>query len=81
MDNSTIFTPFQKGSKTYIDLKAAYMFESELFAGHHVTITDENAEKVIYDGELTEEVRIPLTDWKAGTYSLGFVLDEAFNNP
>ncbi|EFR97766.1 cell wall surface anchor family protein, partial [Listeria ivanovii FSL F6-596] len=73
--------PFQKGSKTYIDLKAAYMFESELFAGHHVTITDENTEKVIYDGELTEEVRIPFTDWKAGTYSLGFVLDEAFNNP
>ncbi|AHI55257.1 MucBP domain-containing protein [Listeria ivanovii] len=81
LDNSTIFTPFLKGSPTYIDLKAKYMFDAELFAGHHITITDENTEKVIYDGELTADVSIPLSGWKPGSYMLNFVLDKAFNNP
>lgn len=81
LDNSMNFTPFLKGSATFIDLQAANMFDSALFAGHHVTITDEGNLKVLYDGELTEDVSIPLSDWNSGFHRLSVVLDKAFNNP
>ncbi|MEE9728228.1 MucBP domain-containing protein [Listeria seeligeri] len=81
LDNSMNFTPFLKGSATFIDLQAANMFDSALFAGHHVTITDEGNLKVLYDGELTEDVSIPLSGWNSGSHRLSVVLDKAFNNP
>ncbi|MBC1487041.1 LPXTG cell wall anchor domain-containing protein [Listeria seeligeri] len=81
LDNSMNFTPFLKGSATFIDLQAANMFDSALFAGHHVTITDEGNLKVLYDGELTEDVSIPLSGWNSDSHRLSVVLDKAFNNP
>lgn len=81
LDNSMNFTPFLKGSATFIDLQAANMFDSALFAGHRVTITDEGNLKVLYDGELTEDVSIPLSGWNSDSHRLSVVLDKAFNNP
>ncbi|MHC5291754.1 MucBP domain-containing protein [Listeria welshimeri] len=74
-------TPFLKGSSTFIDLQATFMFDTELYDGHHVTLTDINTNKVLYDGELTENVRISLAGLSGGAHNIQVVLDKAFNNP
>ncbi|MBF2505473.1 MucBP domain-containing protein [Listeria welshimeri] len=74
-------TPFLKGSSTFIDLQATFMFDTEIFDGHHVTLTDINTNTVLYDGELTKNVRISLEELTEGAHNIQVVLDKAFNNP
>lgn len=81
LTNDMNFTPFSSGSSTFIDLKVINMFDSALFAGHHVTITDTNNGKQLYDGELTSDVSIPLTNLTSGIHVLSIVLDNATQNP
>lgn len=81
LTNDMNFTPFSSGSPTFIDLKVINMFDSALFAGHNVTITDTNNGKQLYDGELTSDVSIPLTNLTSGIHVLSIVLDNATQNP
>ncbi|ARM72387.1 cell wall surface anchor family protein [Listeria monocytogenes] len=75
------FTPFLQGSSTFVDLKVKNMFESTLFPGHYVTITDTNNGGTLYEGELTSDVTIPLTNFTSRTHVLNIVLDKATENP
>ncbi|ELB8839464.1 MucBP domain-containing protein [Listeria monocytogenes] len=81
LTNDMNLTPFLKNSPTFINLQAVYMFNSELFDGHDVTITDTNDGKVLYDGALTSDISIPLTNFKSGIHVINVMLDNAPNNP
>lgn len=81
LTNDMSFTPFSPGSSTFIDLKVINMFDSALFAGHHVTIKDTINDKKLYDGELNSDVSIPLTNLSSGIHVLSIVLDNATQNP
>ncbi|EAE2482686.1 MucBP domain-containing protein [Listeria innocua] len=81
LTNDMELTPFLKNSPTFINLQVVYMFDSELFDGHDVTITDTNDGKVLYDGALTSDISIPLTNFKSGIHVIKVVLDNATNNP
>ncbi|EBF5160032.1 TPA: cell surface protein [Listeria monocytogenes] len=81
LTNDMNLTPFLKNSPTFINLQVVYMFNSELFDGHDVTITDTNDGKVLYDGALTSDISIPLTNFKSGIHVINVMLDNAPNNP
>ncbi|EBF5129677.1 cell surface protein [Listeria monocytogenes] len=81
LTNDMNLTPFLKNSPTFINLQVVYMFNSELFDGHDVTITDTNDGKVLYDGVLTSDISIPLTNFKSGIHVINVMLDNAPNNP
>ncbi|EBF5197894.1 cell surface protein [Listeria monocytogenes] len=81
LTNDMNLTPFLKNSPTFINLQVVYMFNSELFDGHDVTITDTNDGKVLYDGALTSDISIPLTNFKSGKHVINVMLDNAPNNP
>ncbi|EAF6340636.1 cell surface protein [Listeria monocytogenes] len=81
LTNDMSITPFLKASSTFINLQAVYMFDNELFDGHDVTLTDTSDGKKLYDGELTSDISIPLTNFKSGAHVIKVVLDNAPNNP
>ncbi|EAE7066940.1 cell surface protein [Listeria monocytogenes] len=81
LTNDMNLTPFLKNSPTFINLQVVYMLNSELFDGHDVTITDTNDGKVLYDGALTSDISIPLTNFKSGIHVINVMLDNAPNNP
>ncbi|HAA6474671.1 TPA_asm: cell surface protein [Listeria monocytogenes] len=81
LTNDMSITPFLKDSSTFINLQAVYMFDNELFDGHDVTLTDTSDGKKLYDGELTSDISIPLTNFKSGAHVIKVVLDNAPNNP
>ncbi|EHH6116966.1 cell surface protein [Listeria monocytogenes] len=81
LTNDMSITPFLKDSSTFINLQAVYMFDNELFDGHDVTLTDTSDGKRLYDGELTSDISIPLTNFKSGAHVIKVVLDNAPNNP
>ncbi|EAE7685780.1 cell surface protein [Listeria monocytogenes] len=81
LTNDMSITPFLKASSTFINLQAVYMFDNELFDGHDVTLTDTSDGKKLYDGELTSDISIPLTNFKSGVHVIKVVLDNAPNNP
>ncbi|EHZ1693361.1 MucBP domain-containing protein [Listeria monocytogenes] len=81
LTNDMNLTPFLKNSPTFINLQVVYMFNSELFDGHDVTITDTNDGKVLYDGALTSDISIPLTNFKSGIHVINVMLDNTPNNP
>ncbi|HAM1275416.1 TPA: MucBP domain-containing protein [Listeria monocytogenes] len=81
LTNDMNLTPFLKNSPTFINLQVVYMFNSELFDGHDVTITDTNDGRVLYDGTLTSDISIPLTNFKSGVHVINVMLDNAPNNP
>ncbi|TYW30018.1 cell surface protein [Listeria monocytogenes] len=81
LTNDMNLTPFLKNSPTFINLQVVYMINSELFDGHDVTITDTNDGKVLYDGALTSDISIPLTNFKSGIHVINVMLDNAPNNP
>ncbi|HAO5798885.1 TPA: cell surface protein [Listeria monocytogenes] len=81
LTNDMNLTPFLKNSPTFINLQVVYMFNSELFDGHDVTITDTNDSRVLYDGTLTSDISIPLTNFKSGVHVINVMLDNAPNNP
>ncbi|ECB9580687.1 cell surface protein [Listeria monocytogenes] len=81
LTNDMSITPFLKDSSTFINLQAVYMFDNELFDGHDVTLTDTSDGKKLYDGKLTSDISIPLTNFKSGAHVIKVVLDNAPNNP
>ncbi|MBF2477466.1 bacterial Ig-like domain-containing protein [Listeria marthii] len=81
LENDAFLTPFLPGSSTFIDLQAVFMFETELYEGHEVTITDDASGKLLYEGELTSDISISLKSLSSGYHNIRVVLDNAPNNP
>ncbi|MBC1968627.1 bacterial Ig-like domain-containing protein [Listeria marthii] len=81
LENDAFITPFLPGSSTFIDLQAVFMFETELYEGHEVTITDDASGKLLYEGELTSDISISLKSLSSGYHNIRVVLDNAPNNP
>ncbi|UHP10837.1 MucBP domain-containing protein [Listeria marthii] len=81
LENDAFITPFLPGSSTFIDLQAVFMFETELYEGHEVTITDNASGKLLYEGELTSDISISLKSLSSGYHNIRVVLDNAPNNP
>ncbi|MBC2038525.1 MucBP domain-containing protein [Listeria marthii] len=81
LENDAFLTPFLPGSSTFIDLQAVFMFETELYEGHEVTITDDASGKLLYEGKLTSDISISLKSLSSGYHNIRVVLDNAPNNP